>query len=85
MRLSLPEDAERQAFTPQQRLLLLDTWRRSGLPAKDFSALVGISKHTSEAGSGFKYFYSKTSGFVRLCLRSHDLRCDSWAMRLRSK
>ncbi|NLX96711.1 MAG: helix-turn-helix domain-containing protein, partial [Rhodopirellula sp.] len=45
-RLSLPEDAKRQAFNPQQRLLLLDTWRRSGLPAKDFSALVGISKHT---------------------------------------
>lgn len=45
-RLSLPEDAKRQAFNPQQRLLLLDTWRRSGLPAKDFSALVNISKHT---------------------------------------
>jgi transposase InsO family protein len=45
-RLSLREDAKRQAFNPQQRLLLLDTWRRSGLPAKDFSALVGISKHT---------------------------------------
>jgi transposase InsO family protein len=39
-------EATRHAFTPQQRLLLLDTWRRSGLPAKDFSALVGISKHT---------------------------------------
>ena len=32
--------------TPKQRLLLLDTWRRSGLPAGDFSALVGVSKHT---------------------------------------
>jgi Homeodomain-like domain len=32
--------------TPQQRLLLLDTWRRSGLPAGDFAPLVGISKHT---------------------------------------
>jgi len=32
--------------TPQQRLLLLDTWQRSGLPAKDFAALVGLSKHT---------------------------------------
>jgi hypothetical protein len=33
-------------LTGQQRLLLLDTWRRSGLPAGDFAALVGVSKHT---------------------------------------
>lgn len=33
-------------ISPQQRLLLLDTWRRSGLPAGDFAALVGMSKHT---------------------------------------
>jgi transposase InsO family protein len=33
-------------LTPQQRLLLLDTWQRSGLPASDFAALVGLSKHT---------------------------------------
>jgi len=33
-------------MTPQQRLLLLDTWQRSGLPAGDFAALVGVSKHT---------------------------------------
>jgi transposase InsO family protein len=26
--------------------LLLDTWRRSGLPAADFAPLVGVSKHT---------------------------------------
>ena len=32
--------------TPEQRLLLLDTWQRSGLPAGDFAALVGMSKHT---------------------------------------
>ena len=32
--------------SPEQRLLILDTWRRSGLPAADFSALVGIPKHT---------------------------------------
>lgn len=32
--------------SPQQRLLLLDTWRRSGLPAGDFAAMVGVSKHT---------------------------------------
>ena len=34
------------AFTAQQRLLLLDTWERSKLPAGDFAALVGVSKHT---------------------------------------
>jgi transposase InsO family protein len=32
--------------TAQQRLLLLDTWQRSKLPAGDFAALVGMSKHT---------------------------------------
>jgi transposase InsO family protein len=34
------------ALSPAQRLLLLDTWKRSGLPAGDFSALVGVSKYT---------------------------------------
>jgi transposase InsO family protein len=33
-------------FTPQQRLLILDAWQRSGLPAGDFAPLVGLSKHT---------------------------------------
>ena len=32
--------------TPQQRLLILDTWQRSGLPAGDFAPLVGVSKFT---------------------------------------
>jgi transposase InsO family protein len=36
----------KQPLTAQQRLLLLDTWRRSGLPASDFAALVGLSRHT---------------------------------------
>jgi len=48
-RLARPEQAtagRHASFTPEQRLLLLDTWLRSGLPAKDFAALVGISKHT---------------------------------------
>jgi transposase InsO family protein len=34
------------ALTAEQRLLLLDTWQRSGLPAGDFAALTGLSKHT---------------------------------------
>lgn len=33
-------------LTPQQKLLLLDTWQRSGLPARDFGALVNVSRHT---------------------------------------
>jgi transposase InsO family protein len=33
-------------LTAEQRLLLLDTWQRSKLPAGDFAAMVGISKHT---------------------------------------
>jgi len=37
---------EQRYFSPEERLLLLDTWIRSGLPAKDFSGLVGVSKHT---------------------------------------
>src|SRR5579859_3679023 len=33
-------------LTPEQRLLLLFTWKRSGLPAGDFAAMVGIIKHS---------------------------------------
>ena len=44
-RLVKPAEPGR-ALTAQQRLLLLDTWRRSGLPAGDFAALIGLSKHT---------------------------------------
>jgi transposase InsO family protein len=44
-RLVRPED-KAPPLTPQQRLLMLDTWQRSGLPAQDFAALVGVSKHT---------------------------------------
>lgn len=36
----------REALKPEQRLLLLDTWKRSGLPATEFSTLVGVSAHT---------------------------------------
>lgn len=39
-------DEVRLPFSPHERLLILDTWQRSGLPAKDFAPLVGISKHT---------------------------------------
>ena len=42
-----PELSGGQAqLTPQQRLLVLDTWMKSGLTAGDFAPLVGVSKHT---------------------------------------
>src|SRR5262245_50435425 len=34
------------SFTPEQRLLILDAWKRSGLPAGDFAPLVGLSRYT---------------------------------------
>lgn len=40
------EASARRDWTPSQRLLILDSWRRSALPAGDFAALVGVSKHT---------------------------------------
>jgi transposase InsO family protein len=42
----LPPRVAPENLTPAQRLLLLDTWQRSGLPAGDFAAMVGVSKHT---------------------------------------
>jgi transposase InsO family protein len=41
-----PPTAAEAAITPEQRLLILDAWRRCGLPAGDFAPLVGVSKHT---------------------------------------
>jgi transposase InsO family protein len=45
-RLVKSEESPAPAMTPEQRLLILDTWQRSGLPAGDFAPLVGLSKHT---------------------------------------
>jgi transposase InsO family protein len=44
-RLVLPAD-QPDPVSPQQRLLLLELWQRSALPAGDFAPLVGVSKHT---------------------------------------
>ena len=41
-----PRDEERRTLRPEERLLLLDMWQRSGLSARDFGALVGVSRHT---------------------------------------
>ena len=38
--------AARTHLTATERILILDTWQRSKLPAKDFAALLGLSKHT---------------------------------------
>src|SRR5437764_8503967 len=45
-RLVAADQQRRAEFTPQQRLLILDAWQRSGLPARDFAPLVGLSRHT---------------------------------------
>jgi transposase InsO family protein len=45
-RLTRPELEKVAALTPQQRLAILDCWQRSGLPAKDFAPLAGVSRHT---------------------------------------
>ena len=38
--------SRKPSFTGAQRLLILDTWLRSKLPAKDFAPMVGVSSHT---------------------------------------
>jgi transposase len=45
-RLVKPEDQQRPSLGAEQRLLILDSWQRSGLPASDFATLVNVSKHT---------------------------------------
>jgi len=45
-RLVKADEASRGSLSPEQRLLILDTWRRSGLPAGDFAGLCGLSAHT---------------------------------------
>jgi transposase InsO family protein len=40
------EKGAKESFKPQQRLLILDIWERSELPAKEVAPLVGITPHT---------------------------------------
>jgi transposase InsO family protein len=40
------ERRRRKDYTPRERLLILDAWTRTRLPAKDFGGLLGISIHT---------------------------------------
>src|SRR4051812_4212528 len=45
-RLAPSEQSRRADFSPQQRLLILDPWIRSDLPARDFAPLIILSRHT---------------------------------------
>jgi transposase InsO family protein len=45
-RLVKPAEDSSASIGAEQRLLILDSWLRSGLPAGDFAPLVGVSKHT---------------------------------------
>ena len=42
-RLTKEPEGKRAQFSGEQRLLILDVWRRSSLPAADFAPLVGVS------------------------------------------
>ncbi len=47
-RLISPQEAaaSNRKLTAEQKLLILDTWQRSGLAANDFAALVGVNRIT---------------------------------------
>jgi transposase InsO family protein len=45
-RVRASEATRRPRLGVRERLLILDTWMRSKLPAKDFASLVGVSTHT---------------------------------------
>lgn len=47
-RLKKPDEPgpKRQQYSGEQRLLILDVWQRSKLPAADFAPLVGVSMHS---------------------------------------
>ena len=45
-RLVKKQEQRTQPLTPEQRLLVLDVWNRSGLSAKDMAPLVGVSHHS---------------------------------------
>jgi len=47
-RLVSPQEAaaSTRQLSPEQKLLILDTWQRSGLPATDFGSMIGLNKQT---------------------------------------
>jgi hypothetical protein len=54
-RLAKKADPPPCPLTPEQRLLVLDAWQRSGLPAGEFAPLVGLSKHTLYPRQGMRF------------------------------
>ena len=44
--MSLPRDRKTRSLDSEQRQMVLSIWDQSGLPAKDFAPLVGVSHHT---------------------------------------
>jgi len=44
--LAKADASEGRTLSARERLYMLDLWQRSGLPARDYGALVGISRHT---------------------------------------
>lgn len=44
--LQKADQPRRKVFTPEQKLLILDVWKRSGLSGTDFAPLVGLVTHT---------------------------------------
>ena len=44
--LAPPVERAPLPLSPTQKLLLLDTWQRSGLPARDFGAMVNVCRQT---------------------------------------
>src|SRR5260221_9152504 len=45
-RSAKPAETDRRTLRPHERVLVLDMWQRSGLTARDFSALMGVSRKT---------------------------------------
>ena len=63
-RLVKPEESPQPAMTPEQRLLILDTWQRSGLPAGDFAGYEEVVDVDTWARSSAKEVCREMSGDV---------------------
>ncbi|MHC5081550.1 MAG: DDE-type integrase/transposase/recombinase [Planctomycetota bacterium] len=44
--LAPPDSRDPKSFSPEQKLLILDVWKRSGLPSAEFGELLGVSHKT---------------------------------------
>ena len=60
-RLVKPESVATPSLSAEQKLLLLDTWRRSGLPAGDFAGLIWAMPAN---GSACLSIITTSSGFT---------------------